>query len=528
MTVIVEREHWTLPATLRRAADRFGERPFLSFALGDRSMSYGETHEQATRVASGLASLGVTRGDRVLIMLANRAEFVLSWFGANLLGAIQVPVNVDYRGEFLAHVANTAEAEIAIVEPDSLDAFVAVSGKLPFLRHLVVVAGKPDDAVPAGTTASSFDELCVTPARAPVHVHPSELAAVHFTSGTSGRSKGAMMMGAQQHLLGEQNRTLVDLDADDVFLSTLPLFHVNAQLATVYAALLVGARAHLEPRFSASGFIATARARRATVTAMLGVMMPFILNQPPRTDDAENDLRCIWAVPCPQDTAAEFGRRFGVDRFAMPYGNTEVGLVTDPRDRPPPGSCGRPDNRFFELRLVDPETDEPVEVGTSGEVVVRPRVPWIVTPGYFGRPDQTLKAYRNLWFHTGDSLRADEGGWLWFVDRINDRIRRRGENIASADVESVLIAHPAVVDAAVVAIPSEIEGGEDELKACVVLDGGDLDDLTAYAIERLPRFAVPRYFEVLVELPKTPTLKVRKELLRNAGVTANTLDREHA
>jgi crotonobetaine/carnitine-CoA ligase len=175
---------------------------------------------------------------------------------------------------------------------------------------------------------------------------------------------------------------------------------------------------------------------------------------------------------------------------------------------------------------VDPLTDESVAVGEVGEVVVRPLLPWIVTQGYLGMPERTIEAYRNFWFHTGDSLRQDEDGWLWFVDRINDRIRRRGENIASADIEGVLAQHPAVVEVAVVALPSEIEGGEDELKACLTLNSDSLDEVVTFATQHLPRFAVPRYFEVLDELPKTPTAKVRKEILRAAGVTSSTLDRD--
>jgi crotonobetaine/carnitine-CoA ligase len=211
----------------------------------------------------------------------------------------------------------------------------------------------------------------------------------------------------------------------------------------------------------------------------------------------------------------------------MPYGNTEVGCVIDPREHPPAGSCGRPDTRFYDVRVVNPETDETVPVGEAGEVVVRPKVPWIVTSGYFGMPERTADAFRNLWFHTGDSLAQDADGWLWFVDRIHDRIRRRGENIASADVELVLTQHDAVAEAAVVAVPSELAGGEDELMACLVLrdPGRPLDDIVAFGAARLPAFAVPRYFQLLDELPKTPTAKVRKQLLRDRGVTPATVDR---
>jgi crotonobetaine/carnitine-CoA ligase len=336
-----------------------------------------------------------------------------------------------------------------------------------------------------------------------------------------------MMSAAHQHLLAEQNGRLVELGPDDIYMTSLPLFHVNAQLTAVYAALLVGARVHLEPRFSASRWLDVARATRATVTTTLGVMLPFLLAQSERPEDIDNDLRCIWAVPCPRELAEPFARRFGIARFAMPYGNTEVGMVIDPRKRPPEGSCGRPDTRFYDVRVVDPETDEPVAPGEAGEIVVRPKIPWIVTAGYYGLPERTADAFRNLWFHTGDSLIQDADGWLWFVDRIHDRIRRRGENISSADVELVLTQHDAVAEAAVVAVPSELAGGEDELMACVVLvrDDAPVDDIVSFSAERLPAFAVPRYIQLLQELPKTPTAKVRKQLLRDRGVTPATIDR---
>jgi crotonobetaine/carnitine-CoA ligase len=521
VTEIPDRADWNLPHTLARAAERFAQRPFLSFGIDGRRLTYAEVDAGSAAVAGGLAALGVCRGDRVLIMLRNRAEFVLAWFAVNRLGAVQVPVNLEYAGDFLEHAVNTAAAEVMIVEAELAGVVAASAPRMPHLRRIVVV-GDPGAEL-------GFERLLAAAPAPAVAVGPGEIAAIHFTSGTTGRSKGAMMTHAQQHLLSEQNGRLVELGPDDVYLTSLPLFHVNAQATAVYAAMLVGAQVHLEPRFSASRWVDLVRSSGATVTTTLGVMMQFILSQPPRPDDADNGLRCLWAVPCPVDAAREFGARFGVDHFAMPYGNTEVGTIIDPRERPPEGSCGRVDGRFFEARLVDPDTDEPVPAGTAGELAVRPLVPWVVTAGYFGMPEKTVEAFRNLWFHTGDSLVQDADGWLWFVDRMKERIRRRGENIASADIEHVLSQHPAVAEAAVVAIPSGIRGGEDELKACLVLSGAGAADpaqLFAWCEQRLPRFAVPRYLELLDALPKTPTAKVRKELLRQAGVTAATFARD--
>ncbi len=527
MPVFSDRADWNLPTVLAAAAQRFPDRRFLRFGFDGQELTYSAAYRGAAAVAGGLRQLGLARGENLLIMLDNRAEFALSWFGAGLLGAVEVPVNVDYSGEFLEHLANSSRASLMVVEARLLPVLRASVERLTHLRGLVVV-GKGDLEV-RGLAVTAFDELVSAAPAPPLVVSSAELAAIHFTSGTTGRSKGAMMTHAHQHLIAEQNRELVRLGAEDVFLTHLPLFHVNAQATAVYAAMLVGAEVCVWPRFSASAWLDELRATGATVTTALGGMLQYVLAQPPRAEDLANRLRAVWAVPAPVEACRELSRRFGVERVATVYGNTEVGTVTDPRlDDLPPGSCGRPDERWFELRILDPETDEEVPTGEAGEVAVRPRVPWVVTQGYVGQPERTAEAFRNLWFHTGDSLRQDADGYLYFVDRIKDRIRVRGENVASADVEFVLNQHPAVTDSAVVAVPSEVRVDEDELKACVVLEAGsslDAQQLLQWCEERLPAFAVPRYLELFAELPKTPTAKVRKDLLRAAGVTEATYDR---
>jgi crotonobetaine/carnitine-CoA ligase len=359
-----------------------------------------------------------------------------------------------------------------------------------------------------------------------VAVAASDVGAIHFTSGTSGPSKGAVLPHAHLHLLSERNRELLDLRADDTYLTELPLFHINAQMS-VYSALLVGARVRIEQRFSASAWLERVRESGATHTSLLGVMLSFILKQPAGPEDADNALRRAWSVPCPPDLAATFRDRFGLEEVVTSYGSTEVGMVARRTLDAPAGSVGRVDPELYATRVVDAD-DEPVAEGAVGELLVRPLLPWTTTQGYFGMPERTIEAFQNLWFHTGDAARLDREGNLWFIDRIKDRIRRRGENIASVDVESVLLEHPAIADAAVVAVPADEEGGEDEIKAVVVAAPGstlDAEAVWAWCDEGLPYFAVPRYVEILPELPKTPTAKVRKTELREAGVTQGTSDR---
>jgi crotonobetaine/carnitine-CoA ligase len=509
-----------------RRGHELGDRPFLSFALGERGLSYGEAADAARRIAGGLGALGVKQGDRVLMMMRNRAEFTLSMLGVAEAGGVQVPVNVDYRGPFLEHLAATSDASLAIVEDELLEAVVAALPQLPALRSVVVV-GEPADLGP-GVTVAGFDRLAGAdpPAERPRH-RSSDIGAIHFTSGTSGRSKGALLPHAAVHMLAERNRELLAIGPDAVYLTELPLFHVNAQMS-VYSTLLAGSRLRIERRFSASAWLERIRAAGATHTSLLGVMLAFILGQPAGPDDAANALRSVWTVPCPTGPARAFQERFAVERVVTSYGSTEIGMVTHHVvGEGPDGSAGKIADDLYELRVVD-DDDEEVPAGEVGQLIVRPRLPWTTTLGYIGMPDAPFTAYRNLWFHTGDAVRIDAAGYLTFVDRFDDRIRRRGENVPSVDVEVVLAAHPAVAEAAVVGVPADEEGGEDEIKAVLVAEPGAVLDAAAvweWCDERLPYFAVPRYVEIVAELPKTPTSKVRKNLLRAAGVGPETADR---
>jgi crotonobetaine/carnitine-CoA ligase len=510
-----------LARLLAGAGERYGDRPYLSFALDERACTFAEAADAAARLAGGLAGLGVEPGDRVLLMLRNRLELALGWLGAATLGAVQVPVNVDYRGAFLEHLAATAGARLLVVETDLLDAVEASLPRLPELRTVVVV-GEPR---PLGDRrVVPFAELLGAAPRPPHGGHVSDPAAVHFTSGTSGVAKGAVVPNGAMHLLCTRNRELLGLGPESVYLTELPLFHINAQM-TVYAGLLTGGRARIERRFSATAWLERVRTSGATHTSLLGVMLGFILAQPERPDDADNPLSVAWTVPYTVAAARAFRERFGVERVVTSYGSTELGMVArrgGPEDGAE-GSAGRVDPDWYAVLVAD-ERGEPVAAGEVGELLVRPTRPWTVAQEYVGMPRETIHAFRDLWFHTGDAVRLDEDGSLWFVDRYAERIRRRGENVASAEVERVLLEHPGVEDAAVVAVRADGAGGEDEIKA-VLVGQADAEAIWAWCDERLPYFAVPRYVEFVDALPKTPTAKVRKTELREAGVGPSTSDR---
>ncbi len=524
--IVPDQEQWVLPQLLRQRAQELPDKPFLSFAIDEASVSYGQADERSDRLAAGLSELGVGAGDRVMVMMGNRLEFVLTWFALNKLGAFHAPINIDYRGEFLEHLVNTAAAKVMVLEHRFLDVVLASVANMPLLEQLIVVGGPPPQS--AGRLATrAFEEVPSEREPPAVTVRPSDTYAVLFTSGTTGRSKGALMPYAHGHLLNERNLELLDLDSSSTYISELPLFHINAHM-TVYGCLIVGARARMEERFSASRWLERLRSSGATHSSMLGVMVDFVLRQPPTERDTDHSLRSVWMVPCLPDLSNRFRDRFGIERIVTSYGTSEVGMVArrivDRSDRVHSGKVG---DEFYEVAIVDSE-DRQLPAGEVGEIVVRTRLPWTVTHGYFGMDDRTVEAFRNLWLHTGDAGRFDEEGNLCFVDRLADRIRRRGENVASADVEHVLASHEHVREAAVVAVQADEEGGEDEIKACLVLADGaqlDVDQFWQWCDERLPYFAVPRYIELREQLPKTPTEKVMKTELRKTDPNVTIFDR---
>jgi crotonobetaine/carnitine-CoA ligase len=259
-------------------------------------------------------------------------------------------------------------------------------------------------------------------------------------------------------------------------------------------------------------------------------MMEFVWRQPPTPDDANNRLRCIFAIPTAAKIAAAFRERFGVEAFVEGFGSTEVTapILTPYGETRPPGATGLALADWYDIRVADPDTGEEVPLGAAGELLVRPKYPNIVSAGYLGAPRETTEAWRDLWWHTGDAVRRDKEGWYYFVDRLKDALRRRGENISSFEVEQPIVQHPDVVECAVIGVPAGIDGGEDEVMAVIVpREGSGLTpgEIWSWCESRVPAFATPRYVRFISELPRTPSEKVLKRHLRAEGVTDDTVDR---
>ncbi|MGE0387085.1 MAG: AMP-binding protein [Gammaproteobacteria bacterium] len=520
----------TINAALARAVRAVPDGVFLDF--GGDTHTFAEVDAAATRLAHGLLDAGVVPGEPVATILDNNLEAVTAWLAINKLGAISAPVNTAFKGEYLRSQLADCGARIVIAERDYGDRIAAVADALPDLRRVYLRGGAP-----AGTGAA-FEDLAAlrAPREDPIPdaVAPDTTAMLVYTSGTTGASKGCMLPHNLPCNLGWGSVRNRGIRADDVLWSPLPLFHLNAIAVTVMTGLIAQARVAVSRRFSASNFWNEIEASGATVIALLGSMATLIAEAAPCEAErrCRGRIRIVNAAPFPPEVAAVWRERFGVASAsgAIGYGMTEAATIASmgPGEPPgPPGSSGH-GGIDFEVAIFD-AADQPLPPGQVGEIVCRPLYPNILFQGYWKRPEATLKALRNLWFHTGDYGRLDAQGFLYFVDRKKDYIRRRGENISSFELEAVFRAHEAIRDVAVHSVRSAL--GEDEVKVtCELKPGAAVTEeaLCRWSIDRVPYFAVPLYVEFREELPRSATGKVLKEQLREEGRTARTWDREAA
>jgi crotonobetaine/carnitine-CoA ligase len=527
-------EQWTLSAVLEHHAAQHGKSAFLQWTDENEPLSFAETNARVNRLAHGFRQLGIERGEVVAFLLPNSLDYILAWFALNKLGAVEAPINPDYRGAFLEHQINISNATTLILGSELTGIVSGITDRLPAVRRMIVWPGTEMGCIASAGSIdiADFGELWADRGDNPdVVVAPQDPAAIMFTSGTTGLSKGVIMPHAQLYFFAEQCVQFMQLTSDDVYMTGFPFFHANAQVLSVYASLVAGARCTLYERFSAGKWVDRLRASGATVTNLLGATISYVLGQPPSPRDSDHRLRRIFAVPTPIDMLPAFQARFGVGDFVEGYGQTETchPIMVPPGEPRPQGSCGVAVSQWYDLRIVDPETDLDMPEGSVGELVIRHRHPWTINSGYVGMDRASLDARRNMWFHTGDALRRDAEGWYYFVDRYKDALRRRGENVSSYEVEEVVRSHPSVDDVAVIAIPASAEAGEDDIKICVVLNGGPsvtASELLTWCDSALPRAMGIRYVEFVAALPVTANGKVEKHRLRNEQRESTTWDRE--
>ena len=490
---------------------------------GGRSWTYAQAYERALALAGGLRAQGAERGQPVALMLDNSLDFVHLWSGMSLTGVIEVPVNTSYKGDFLLHVLEDSRAELLVVDERYVKRIAAIADDITTLRRVIVRGGSGAALGGASLEVLPFEQLLQADSAGPVAVQPDELIAYMYTSGTTGRAKGVEITHAHAYTYSSaEDRP--HPHGDDCLLVNLPLFHLGAQ-GLAYQALIARASFVLQQSFSVRAFWPTVRENGITFCLLLGGMAEMLQQQAPRADDAHNPLRLVAMGPLPTDLDG-FRERFGVQVLPV-FGMSEIGTVmVGAPDEVVPGEAGRL-REGYQLRIVDEEGRD-VPDGAVGELLVRGIVPHTTMRGYHGLPEKTAETVIDGWVHTGDGFRRDERGHYFFVDRMKDALRRRGENVSSFEVERVINTHPQVLDSAVVAVPSEL--AEDEIKAVIVpREDAHIDprELTAYLVERLPYFMVPRYLAFADDLPRTPTQKVQKHRLRAGGIV-NAWDREAA
>lgn len=514
----------TIHQLLKKKVEQYGNREFFRF--NDQVFGFEDLDRESDKVAAGLQSLEIDKGDKVAIEMENRPEFLFLLFGLCKIGAIEVPINTAHRGSLLAYMVNQADCRLMVVEAKFLDRVAPVFKDLPKIEKVLVLKERGEKLPKLKRPTFDYRKLVDNDGKySRVDVIWTDPFAIMFTSGTTGPSKGALLPHSYAIHQGEITTNAAEYTEKDCLYTVLPLYHGNAQLLSTIPALMNGARMVLRERFSASRFWEEVKKYGCTEFNYIGAILPILYKAEPKPDDADNPLRIMLGGGAPMDLFEDIEKRFGVTLIEG-YGMSEVGIpVMNTLKVRKPGTCGKPLPDYV-VKVVD-ENGVQVGPGTPGELLVRHLRPNSMLLEYYNMPEETIKAWRDLWFHTGDYLYYDEDGFFHFVDRKKDALRRRGENISSYEVEKVINAHPAVLESAAVAATSEM--GEDEVMICLKVKPGEKvepEELIAFCEERMAYFMIPRYVRFMDKLPKTPTQRVEKYRLREQGVTPDTWDRE--
>lgn len=517
----------TLTDALREWTCNDPDQPWLEDSQGFK-LTAGQAYADSQRFAGYLHQLGVQPEERVGVFMTNSCAIVTTVFGIGLLRGTAVMLNTELRATFLRHQLNDCQLATMVVDASLVEHIVSLADELPHLRTLIVLGERPS-AMPSQWRCLDWaDHRSSTPweGLAPT---PQDIFCIMYTSGTTGPSKGVLMPHCHCALFGLGAMRSVEITPQDKYYICLPLFHANGLFMQLGATVLARIPAYLKQRFSASTWLADITKTGATLTNHLGTTAMFVINQAPTAQDRSHRLRACMSAPNPVQHEVVFRERFGVKDVLSGFGMTEVGIPIWGRlGHAAPNAAGWAQEDCFEVCIADPDTDVPVPAGQTGEILVRPKVPFGFMAGYLNVPQKSVEAWRNLWFHTGDAGIRDEQGLITFVDRIKDCIRRRGENISATEVEAVVGQLPGVHEVAAYAVPAQGPGGEDEVMLALVASAGatlDMAQIVRQASAQLPRFAKPRYLRQMNELPKTATGKIQRAVLRQQG-SAGAYDSE--
>ncbi|MFO8057289.1 MAG: AMP-binding protein [bacterium] len=505
---------------LEEKAALYGDRPFLIFQ--GRTFSYRQMNERADRAAAFLAALGGGPGKHLALMMKNSPEWLFVFFGAQKIGMAAVPVNTALRGNQLQFVLNHSDACILVINHDLFPHYERVKDDIESELAVVINPEGEEEEVPEGTRSLSeaFDPEATFPWQS-LTARAGDICLLMYTSGTTGLPKGVVTRYGNTNIkiLGIVGR--LNLDSDDVYYTCFPLFHANALLLTVTAAMHAGARVALSTRFSASKFWDEIYETGATVFNGLGAMIPILMKQPVKEVEKKNRVRYVLSAACPADMWEPFEKRFNLE-IIEGYGAVDGGgLIIMNWGQAPKGSLGKP--LGSKVRVVDDDMND-VPVREPGELVS-----WVgnreSSVEYYKNEKAGSEKVRDGWLHTGDLVYQDEKGYLYYVGRKSEFLRRRGENVSAYEVEHAILQHPDVLECAVYAVPSEL--AEDDIMAAVVPAEGKTVHaarLKEFLQDHLAKFAIPRYYRVMDELPKTETHRVIKNVLEKEGVTEDTID----
>lgn len=496
---------------LARAAAEAPDEPFLIFTGDDREYSYREAARATEAAAAAWHHLGVRHGDRVAFLLDNSPDFVWAWLGLASIGGVLVAVNTGFRDEEAGYLVSDSGARILLAGRQQEEVARRVAARNP---GVTVVVARDDDG--------SFAELSAgaLPAAPRADLAEDDVISLIYTSGTTGDPKGVMQTHRNFVLTGEAYVDWMRMERGDRIYACLPLFHINSQAYSTMAAIACRGALVLSPRFSASRFWPEVRRHRVTVFNFIGAMAMILTKSEPGPDDADNDVRIAYGVPAlAAEIVDEIETRFDlscISGFGM--SETTFGLL-EPLDQPRrlgsmglPRSHPDPEIERTQAKIVGPDGAE-VPRGTTGELLLKNAA---MMTGYFGLPAKTAETLTDGWLHTGDSAYQDDDGYFFFVDRLKDIVRRRGENISSLEVERTVARHDGIAEAAVIGVPAELS--DEELLLFVVprdrQDPPSADEVFAWASANLAPFKVPLYLRFVDALPKTATAKVQKERLR--------------
>jgi crotonobetaine/carnitine-CoA ligase len=500
-------ERFSVATVLDRRAEQHPDRVMMSIDGVD--VTFEQMRRRSCAAALALRDLGVGPGDGIALFAGTRPEWVYFWLGAGRIGAVAAAVNTANKGDFLLHALRLSQAKVVVSDAERQARVGEVADQLPGMASVVLQANSWDDG--ADAVAEHVGDVADT-------------GPLFFTSGTTGPSKAVATTWHYLFTVAATAAAAWEFGAGEALWTAMPLFHLSAA-PVVLAPMLVGGTTVLASAFHPASVWDEVRACGAVGFVGAGAMVSMLMHQPPDPRDVELPLRFISAAPIAAEDYRDIEKRYDC-RIVTMYGMTEafpIALKGVDEDGVP-GTSGRP-NPDFDVQIVDTD-GTPLPAGTVGEIACRPRHPHVMSEGYLDPADHTVVPHPE-WFRTGDLGVLDSDRNLTYVDRVKDSLRRRGENVSSVEVENVVTRHPAVLEAAVVGVPSDL-GEDDILLFVTVRPGSDLDyaELLDFCGARMPYFSVPRYVEIVGELPKTVIGRIRKDVLRAQGVGPTAWDRE--